>query len=37
MRTRRINWKNIVNGICFLAIIAAVMILVSIDWGELLI
>lgn len=36
MRTRRLNWKNIIHGMCFLAIIAAVMILLSINWGELL-
>ena len=36
MRTRKLNWKNIIYGMCFLMIIAVVMILLSINWGELL-
>ena len=33
---RRLNWKNIVNGLGLLAIVTAVILLMSIDWGELL-
>ena len=36
MRTRRLNWKNIIHGIAFLTILTAVMVLMSVDWGELL-
>mgnify|MGYP003304413230 CR=1 FL=1 len=34
---RKLNWANIIHGICFLAIIAAVMMIFSVDWGELII
>lgn len=36
MTHRRINWKNITHGICLLAILTIVMVLMSIDWGELI-
>ena len=33
---RRLNWRNIIHGVLFLAIITAVLMLMSIDWGELI-
>ena len=33
---RRLNWKNIAHGICFISIITIVMVLMSVDWGEML-
>ena len=36
MRTRRINWRNIIHGICLLAIMTVVMVLMSIDWGAMM-
>lgn len=35
MTHRRLNWRNIIHGACLMAIIAIVMILMSIDWGSL--
>lgn len=37
MTHRKLNWKNIIHGTMFLIIITAVIMLMSIDWGELLI
>ena len=34
---RRLNWRNIIHGTLFLAIIAVVLMLLSVDWGELII
>ena len=36
MRTRRLNWKNIAHGICLLAIMTVVMVLMSVDWGAMI-
>lgn len=34
---RRLNWRNIIEGTMFLIIIGTVLMLLSIDWGELLV
>ena len=36
MRARRLNWKNILHGICLLAILTVVMVLMSVDWGAMI-
>lgn len=33
---RRLNWRNIIEGLGLLAIIAVVIMLMSVDWGEMI-